>query len=322
MDQQALATSLGEALLWFVVMTPVLGALFLALLFLVVLLQVRAPQERVRDVLRRRGPVTQYLAGAGLGAVTPFCSMTTIPVLAGLLRAGAPFGPTMAFLISSPLLDGIVLGVLVFLVGPKLTALYAGLTFLVAIGLGLLFDRLGLESEVRPAGRLMPASGGSNGPANPAPQVGVVAPEIGRTSMKPWARAREAARTAWGAFVPLAPHLLLGTSVGALLRAFLPVGWIVALAGPEQPFAIPLMAALGLPVYINAEILLPVAAALVEKGMGAGAVMALVITGLGMSASEVALLTGFFRARLLVALALSFFAVAVAGGALATVAGR
>ncbi|MGH2354724.1 MAG: permease, partial [Chloroflexota bacterium] len=129
---------------------------------------------------------------------------------------------------------------------------------------------------------------------------------------------RQAGGVSWSAFVPLLPHLLLGTTIGALVRGFMPVGWIVALAGPDQPFAIPLMALLGLPVYLNAEILLPITAALLDKGMGVGAVVALVITGLGMSASEVALLTGFLRLRVIVALAVGFLAVAVAGGALAT----
>lgn len=79
------------------------------------------------------------------------------------------------------------------------------------------------------------------------------------------------------------------------------------------------MAALGLPVYINAEILLPITAALLGKGLGIGAVVALVITGLGMSASEIAVLTAFLRPRLIAALALSFFLVAVAGGMLTVV---
>ncbi|MGH2350703.1 MAG: permease, partial [Chloroflexota bacterium] len=141
--------NLMEAVRWFLLMTPALGALFLVLIFLMALVQVRLPEERVRRLFQRRRATTSYLAGAALGAVTPFCSMTTIPVLAVLLKSGVPFGPTMAFLISSPLLDGIVLGVLVFLIGPKLTALYAAVTFLASIGLGALFAWFGLERDVK-----------------------------------------------------------------------------------------------------------------------------------------------------------------------------
>lgn len=320
-------SDLLEAVRWFLITTPALAALFLILLFLATLVQVRLPEARVHALFRQRSAPTRYIAGAALGAITPFCSMTTMPVLAGLLRSGAPFGPTITFLVASPLLDGVILGVLVFLIGPKLAALYAALTFLAAIGIGALLARLGFEADVRD---LQPR------PWRPAPVAGeAVDNSLNRTQSvsggavanaaapsptwrRAWDAVRQAGGGAWGAFVPLVPHLVLGTAVGAAVRVFLPVGWILALAGPDQPFAIPLMAALGLPLYINAEILLPVTAALLDKGMGIGAVMALVITGLGMSASGVILLTGFFSPRTIAALVLSFFAVAVGGGALAT----
>jgi uncharacterized membrane protein YraQ (UPF0718 family) len=311
----AFTEHLLEAVRWFLLMAPALAALFLALLFLVILLQVRLPQERVRGLLQRRSAPTRYLGGALLGTATPFCSMTTIPVLAGLLRSGVPFGPTMAFLISSPLLDGVVLGVLVFLIGPKLTVLYAAVTFLASMGLGALLARLGLEADLK---ELQPA------PLSPAPIAGGAADserESGPARRPAWRRARSRVHQAWGAawsaFVPLVPHLVVAAAIAAVGRAFLPVDWILAVAGPNQPFAVPLLAALGLPIYINAEILLPIAAALLDKGVGTGAVVALVITGLGMSAPGVELLAGFFRPRLIVALVLSFFAVAVGGGALA-----
>ncbi|MBI3974438.1 MAG: permease [Chloroflexi bacterium] len=328
--------NLLEGVRWFLVTTPALGLLFLALIFLMALLQVRLPEARVRALFQRRRASTSYLAGAALGTVTPFCSMTTIPVLAVLLRSGVPFGPTMAFLISSPLLDGIVLGVLVFLIGPKLTVLYAAVTFLASMGIGALFARFGFERDVKDRIRApvahvprTPHAGmfEGNGESGPAPgtiPTGVPALEAGRGAAAAlgrrgaWRAVRQAWGASWSAFVSLLPHLLLGTTIGALVRGFMPVGWIVAVAGPDQPFAIPLMALLGLPVYINAEILLPITAALLDKGMGIGAVVALVITGLGMSASEVALLTGFFRLPVIAALAAGFLAVAVAGGALAT----
>lgn len=99
------------------------------------------------------------------------------------------------------------------------------------------------------------------------------------------------------------------------MRGFLPVAWILTVAGgPDQPFAGPLLAAIGIPIYINAEILLPIAAALLDRGLSEGAVMAIVITGLGLSLPELSLLRGFFRMRVIVALVLSSFGVAVASG--------
>ena len=100
-----MTANLLEATRWFVVMTAELVALFLALSFLIVLLQAWVPEEKVRLMFEKRRPVGAYVGGAALGAITPFCSCSGIPVLAGLLRSGAPFGPTMAFLFASPLLD-------------------------------------------------------------------------------------------------------------------------------------------------------------------------------------------------------------------------
>lgn len=133
---------------------------------------------------------------------------------------------------------------------------------------------------------------------------------------------KEAGAAAWATFVPLVPHLLLGTAIGAAMRGFLPVAWILTVAGgPDQPFAVPLLAAIGIPIYINAEILLPIAAALLDRGLSEGAVMAIVITGLGVSLPELSLLRGFFRMRVIVALVLSSFGVAVASGSLVSLVG-
>lgn len=293
---------LAETARWFLLTAAELVALFLALSFLVGLLQAWLPEERVRSMFERRRPAVGYLVGAALGAVTPFCSYSTIPVLAGLLRSGAPFGPTMAFLFASPLLDPVVLGVLVFLVGVEGTVVYAVLTFSASVLIGALLARLGLERDVKP----LP---GDAGPGGDAPGCETAGPQKGPLWRRAWA-------DAWGFFVPALPYLLVGTAAGAAIYGLVPTAWVVAVAGPGQPLAIPLAAALGVPMYVNAETFFPISAALLEKGVGVGAVMALVVTSMGVSLPEVVLLGGLFRWRLVVALVVSVFAVAVGGGAL------
>lgn len=299
-----LAGSLAETVRWFLVTTTELVVLFLALSFLVGLLQAWLPEEKVRSLFERRHPVTGYLVGAALGAVTPFCSYSTIPVLAGLLRSGAPFGPTMAFLFASPLLDPVVLGVLVFLIGVEGTVVYAALTFSASVLIGALFERLGLEKDVKPlAGAAEGCVGGEN----------VGCEGAGSVKGSVWRRAWS---DAWAFFVQALPYLLVGTAAGAAIYGLVPTAWVVALAGPGQPFAIPLAAALGVPMYVNAETFFPISAALLEKGVGVGAVVALVITSIGVSVPEIVLLGGLFRWRLVAVLVASVFVVAVGGGAL------
>jgi hypothetical protein len=188
-----------------------------------------------------------------------------------------------------------MLGVLVFLIGVEGTVAYAVVTFLASILVAALWSKLGLDSDVKPLGRAA------------APGCEISPPA--RASV--W---RQAWRDTWAFFVPAVPYLLVGTAAGAVIYGFVPTGWIIALAGPSQPFAIPLAAALGIPVYVNAETFFPISAALLEKGVGVGAVVALIITSMGVSVPEVALLTRLFRLRLVAILVVSVFALAIGAG--------
>jgi uncharacterized protein len=291
-----MTANLLEATRWFVVMTAELVALFLALSFLIGLLQAWVPEEKVRLMFEKRRPVGAYVGGAALGAITPFCSCSGIPILAGLLRSGAPFGPTMAFLFASPLLDPVVLGLLAFVIGLKGAALYAIVTFVASIGMGVLLARLGLESDVKEAAY---RSKGEDGCCS----VDLLLPV--------WRRAWS---EAWGFFVPILPYLLVGTAIGSVVYGFIPTQWIASVAGADQPLAIPMAAALGVPIYVNAETFFPITSALLEKGMGLGAVVALVVTGMGVSLPEVSMLAGLFRVRLVAVLIVSVFVVAIGSG--------
>jgi uncharacterized protein len=290
-----MTANLLDATRWFVVMTAELVVLFLALSFLIGLLQAWVPQEKVRLVFEKRSPVGAHVGGAALGAITPFCSCSGIPVLAGLLRSGAPFGPTMTFLFASPLLDPVVLGLLAFVIGLKGAALYAVVTFVASIGMGVLLARLGLESDVKEAAYRSKVEDGCC-------SVGL---------LPVWRRAWS---EAWGFFVPVLPYLLVGTAIGAVVYGFIPTEWVASVAGADQPLAIPMAAAFGVPIYVTAETFFPITKALLEKGMGLGAVVALVVTGMGISLPEVSMLAGLFRVRLVAVLVASVFVVAIGSG--------
>jgi uncharacterized protein len=290
-----MTANLLEAARWFVVMTAELVVLFLALSFLIGLLQAWVPEEKVRLVFEKRSPVGAYVGGAALGAITPFCSCSGIPVLAGLLRSGAPFGPTMTFLFASPLLDPVVLGLFAFVIGLKGVALYAVVTFVASIGMGVLLARLGLESDVKEAAY---RSQGEDGCCSVS-------------FLSVWRRAWS---EAWGFFVPVLPYLLVGTAIGAVVYGFIPTEWVASVAGADQPLAIPMAAAFGVPIYVTAETFFPITSALLEKGMGLGAVVALVVTGMGVSLPEVSMLAGLFRLRLVGVLVASVFVVAIGSG--------
>src|SRR5829696_3968951 len=212
-----MADSLTDTGRWFLFTIAGMVVFFLALSFLVGLLQAWLPEERFCRLFEGRKRIAGYLIGAALGAVTPFCSYSTIPALAGLLRSGAPFGPTLAFLFASPLLDPVMLGVFVFLIGVEGTVVYATLTFSASVLMGAVFERLGLEKDVRPLAGA--CTGGENTGCGSA----------GSAKVPVWRRAWS---DAWAFFVPALPYLLVGTAAGAAIYGLVPTAWVVALAGP------------------------------------------------------------------------------------------
>lgn len=280
---------------FFVVIAGELILLFVGITFLVGLLQAYIPEERIRGVLAGRRQGVGNVLGATFGAITPFCSCSTIPILIGLLDVGIPFGVCMSFLFASPLLNPVILSLLVALIGVVPTAVYAAVTFTAAVGIGWLLGRLGYERYVKDVvveGRPEPCScGASHG-----------------------TRIRGAFSFAVSLFRQVFPYLLLGAGIGAFIYGFVPGDLIVSLAGPDNPLAIPVAAIIGVPMYIRAETLIPVSAVLLEKGMGIGAVMALIIGGAGASIPEVTLLAAIFERRLVAAFVATILTVAVLAG--------
>jgi len=280
---------------FFVVIAGELVLLFVGITFLVGLLQTYIPEERIRSVLAGRRQGVGNIIGAGFGALTPFCSCSTIPILLGLLDIGVPFGICMSFLLASPLLNPVILALLVALVGVVPTAIYAALTFTAAVVLGALLGRLGYARYVKDVmveGR----------------------PEPCDCNSSHGTRIRGAFSFAVSLFRQMLPYLLLGAGIGAFIYGFIPEDLIVSLAGPDNPLAIPVAAVIGIPMYIRAETLIPISAVLLEKGMGIGAVMALIIGGAGASIPEVTLLAAIFDRRLLAAFVVIILGVAVLAG--------
>ncbi|SCL74817.1 putative permease [Methanoculleus chikugoensis] len=288
-------TNLITAGEFFVVIAGELILLFVGITFLVGLLQAYIPEERIRSVLAGRRQGVGNALSAGFGALTPFCSCSTIPILLGLLDIGVPFGVCMSFLLASPLLNPVILALLVALVGVVPTAIYAALTFTAAVVIGWLLGRLGYGRYVKDVmveGR----------------------PEPCGCNSSHGTRIRGAFSFAVSLFRQVFPYLILGAGIGAFIYGFVPGDLIVSLAGPDNPLAIPVAAVIGIPMYIRAETLIPVSAVLLEKGMGIGAVMALIIGGAGASIPEVTLLAAIFERRLLAAFVAVILGVAIFAG--------
>ena len=294
--------------IYFLQIAGELVALFIGITFLVGLLQEYVPQDKIQAFLTRAPRGVGNIIGAGFGALTPFCSCSTIPILVGLLNTGVPFGICISFLLASPLLNPVIFGLLLALLGWKITILYAIFTFAVAVVSGLILEKLGFARHVK---SVTVVGSDANNPDT------VLANEAGFWERhKP--RIKRAGSFAWTLFKHIAVYLLIGAAIGSVIYGFVPEELIVKIAGPDNLFAIPIAAVVGIPMYIRAETIIPISAVLLGKGMAIGAVVALIIGGAGMSIPEISLLAAIFKKKLVSIFVTAILLVAVLAGFLAS----
>lgn len=286
--------SLGESIGFFFFLLTELVILFIGISFIVGVLQEYLPATTIRKVLTgRRG--RGNIKGATLGALTPFCSCSSIPIMLGLLNAGAPFGATMSFLLASPLINPIIIGLFLTAFGWRVTAIYTAMCFVLAVLLGALWEKLGLSAYVKKV-RITGGPGDTEGPKDFRSRMG------------------RAFSGAWTQFRSLMPFIVIGVAVGSVIHGFVPKEWVVYVAGPQNPLAVPVAAAVGVPLYIRVSTMVPISLALLKKGMSLGAVMALVIGGAGASIPEVSLLASIFKLRLVITFVLTIIFIAMLAG--------
>ncbi len=290
---------LTETINMFLFLAVELTVLFLAISYAVSYLQTKIPPERIQKILsdkHGRG----YLVAGFLGAITPFCSCSTIPFLKGLLRAKAGFGTMMVFLFASPLLNPIIIGLFAVTFGLQVTLFY----FVIAMGVsvlgGITLEKLGFERYVKPQSYEEPELQGCN-------------TECGKET-KPVSVWKAIWLSTWSDFKTVFPYLIGGIAIGSMIYGVMPTEFVASVASDNNPFAIPIAAIIGIPLYIRAEAVIPLSAALAAKGMGLGAVMALIIGSAGASLTEVVLLKSIFKNQMIAAFLVVILGMAVGAG--------
>ncbi|CAN0551579.1 unnamed protein product [Ectocarpus sp. 12 AP-2014] len=313
-----MAAQLQDTLGMFAFLAVELSALFLGISLLVGVLQRHIPAPKVEALLSSKRRAGYFLA-VGLGAITPFCSCSTIPMLKGLIRARAGFGPMMVFLFASPLLNPIIVVLLLATFGLTLTSIYVLAAFFVSLAAGWTLQKVGFDRYVRQQPTKMASSCGTTVNSCSAAKLTPYEPSVATTTCggKIAYRAgkyRGLWQEAWSDFLGVLPYLLVGISIGSVIYGFMPTALLEQYAGSENPLAIPVAAVIGVPLYIRAEAVIPMAAALMAKGVGAGTVLALIIGSAGASLTELILLRSLFQLKLLVTFVTIIFAMAMIAG--------
>ena len=307
----------GQALDMFVFLAVELTLLFLIISFIIGVILDFMPAKRIQAILGSKGG-KGYISAGLLGALTPFCSCSTIPMLSGLLKAKAGFGPTITFLFTSPLMNPIIAGLFLATFGLKVTVIYLAIALVVSVLGGIILEKMGFERYVRQDFVNGKSSAGC-GTSKPEPASACCsetrpASSCDSSASKSDSRWGRIWAETWKQFKKLFPILMLGVAIGSLTYGFVPENFIARFAGEDNLLAIPFAAVVGVPLYIRAEAMIPLSAALATKGMGMGAIMALIIGSAGASLTEVILLKSMFRNHMIAAFLAVIFSMAVSAG--------
>lgn len=312
-------------------------ALLLGVTFLISLMRRRLGDETIQRWMGGP-PHRAALKGIALGAVTPFCTYSAIPVLLGMRQAGVrPAGYT-AFLFAAPVVDPILVGALAIIIGPTGAGVYTVAAFAAAFTLALIVDAIDITPHLKPIPALAQASSPAPAaiaepvPALAAATAGAVEtmaeaptgsptpppPCSSSADPEPWRGWRAEAPEAWRRALVLlrgmAWLVVIGVVVGLGISLAVPTDSLAGIAGSQSPLAVPIAAAVGVPFYVGTELFIPIGDALRTSGVGVGAIVALTIAGAGANLPEFALLTKLARGRLVAAFFGYVFFVAVLGG--------
>lgn len=293
--------TLLDTLWYFCYITVELVVLFIVITALVEIILMYIPQEKISKKIEKAGFFGNVIA-AGFGALTPFCACSTLPMTVGFLNAGVPFGATMSFLIASPLLNPIIIAMLGALVGIKAMLIYVAIAFICAVFFGWGLQKVDAQKYVKNV-RLKKQSCCSAG------EKPIEAKKL------PWSqKIAIALRAGWDTLRPIFWYLIIGVALGAVIYGYMPSDWVLKIAGPDNSFAVPVAAIIGVPLYIRAETAIPIGVALMGKGMSIGAVIALVIGGAGMAIPEMSMLASIFKKKLVAMIVAVIFLMAVISG--------
>lgn len=283
-------TSLGAALHFFVY--DVLKILFLlsVIIFFISFLQTYLNTLKIKTYIEKQPKFLAHLLAALFGAITPFCSCSSIPVFIGFIEAKIPFGIAMSFLITSPMINEIAMLVLAGILGIKITLIYIATGISIGMLGGYLLERLGYEQYLQDYLRLntisfVPRACSCSAPA--LPQI-LFSTRI-KTALN---KTKSMLHKIWF-------FILLGIGIGAFLHGYVPQEFFLRYMQADNIFAVPLAVLAGIPLYADATTIIPIAEVLISKGSAVGTVLVFMMAVVGLSLPEMIILSKVMKRKLI-----------------------
>ncbi|MCH5202715.1 MAG: permease [Oscillospiraceae bacterium] len=271
----------GGSVQFFIYDTIKIMVLLVVLIFVISYIQSYFPPERTKKILGRFHGVGANIIAALLGTVTPFCSCSSIPLFIGFTSAGLPLGVTFSFLISSPMVDLGSLVLLTSIFGWKVAVIYVVLGLVIAVAGGTLIEKLHLDNQVEEYIR--------NGRTLDVPQEELFFKD----------RMKFAWEQVIGTAKKVAPYVLIGVGIGAVIHNWIPEEFIVKILGDNNPFGVILATVAGIPMYADIFGTIPIAEALLAKGAPLGVVLSFMMGVTTLSLPSMVMLRKAVKPRLL-----------------------
>ena len=255
--------------------------LLCVLIFIISYIQSFFPPERSRKILGRFKGISANIIAALLGTVTPFCSCSSIPLFIGFTSAGLPLSVTFSFLISSPMVDLGSLVLLMSIFGWKVAVVYVAVGLVIAVVGGTLIGKLNLDNQVEEYIRNAKA-------------VNTLEQKLSKRD-----RIKYSLQQVTSTVKKVAPYVLIGVAIGAIIHNWIPQEFIVKLLGDNNPFGVILATAAGVPMYADIFGTIPIAEALLSKGAQLGVVLSFMMAVTTLSLPSMIMLRKAVKPKLL-----------------------
>lgn len=288
----------GEAIAFFVYDVPKVLLLLTGIVFITGVLRSWFSPEKTRAILAGKREIWGYPLASLLGALTPFCSCSSVPLFIGFVSAGIPLGVTFSFLIAGPMVGPVGLGLLYGLVGWRVATIYLVFGFTIATLAGFILGRMGLERYLQDWVRELNA-----GPISDLPQDRLTLVDRLKIGVE---QVREIVGKVW-------IWVLVGIGIGAAIHGYIPEAMMLRIMGGEAWWSVPAAIIVGVPVYTNAAGVIPIVEVLLGKGAALGTTLAFMMSVIALSLPEMIILKQVLKLRLI-----AIFIAVVSAGILAT----
>ena len=294
-------TSFGEALHFFVY--DVLKILFLLFTIISVIAYLRSyiDNEKLKTFIEKQPKVLAHLFASIFGAITPFCSCSSIPVFIGFTEAGIPFGVSMSFIITSPMINEIAILVLAGIIGWKITAIYIVTGIAVGTFGGMIMEKFGWGKYLQD---YLLKLGTKTETSSCCCSCSCGGEEEKQTTKD---RIIEALIYAKDLFKKIWLFVLLGVGIGAFLHGYVPQEFFIKYMGGNNLFAVPLAVLTGIPLYADATTIIPIAQVLINKGAAIGTVLVFMMAVVGLSLPEMIIISRVMKKELIIRFVIFMF---------------